>query len=102
MPINYGKKIKHTVGHHKKYRSTVREGVQSKLLESIHENASSNQKQEKRKVGWIINSTHPIPFSIWDYKKMQSLRSLLKSKFWHLEPIKDVEFSQSNISAVLV
>jgi hypothetical protein len=33
---------------------------------------------------------------------MQSLRSLLKSKFWHLEPIKDVEFSQSNISAVLV
>jgi hypothetical protein len=24
---------------------------------------------------------------------MQSLRFLLKSKFWHLEPIKDVEFS---------
>ena len=51
MPINYGKKIKHTVGHHKKYRSTVRKGVQSKWLESIHENASSNQKQEKRKSG---------------------------------------------------
>jgi hypothetical protein len=51
MPINYGKKIKHTVGHHKKYRSTVREGVQSKWLESLHENASSNQKQEKRKGG---------------------------------------------------